>query len=445
MKTYLVKFLLVSTFSIAGLIACSGAKEASVSSTSHTFPNYETAAVDAHFDANKIAKLEARMEQFVADGDVAGIATLLVKDGLIISHKQAGLRRASDEAPITNDTIYRIYSMTKPITGVAMMQLYEDGKFELDDPISKFIPEFEGLQVVKSYEDADTYELEPLNRQPTMKELMSHTAGFAYWLGGNDPSNHAMQKLNVGNAPDLDVFIKTVANVPLIKQPGEMWFYSASVDIQGAIIERLTGMTLGDYFQTEIFDPLKMTDTGFYVPEANYDRFSDVFYFPPETGELTAAHIPSLAFKKDTITFESGGGGLVSTLGDYARFCQMLANGGELDGVKVMTAESIKLMRTNVLTDSQKVLLGGDILPATRDALGFGLNFGTVNSKPGGDIKQGDGTYFWGGAAGTWFWIDPTHDLFFIGMIQRFPQNRPKVDFRGISRDLVYEALIDRE
>jgi len=439
MKLY-IKLLGVTIFSALTLGACRANLDVTPERLGASFPSNATESVSSNFNVEKIGMLEARMEKFVADGDAAGIATLLVQDGKVISYSKAGIRRVRDGAPITDDTIYRIYSMTKPVTGVAMMQLFEQGKFKLDDPVSKFIPEFENLQVVKSFEDAKTFELEPLERQPTMQELMSHTAGFAYWLGGRDPSNAAMKAMKIDQSPDLNAFIETAAKIPLMHQPGEKWFYSASVDLQGAIIERLSGQTLGAYFKANIFDPLGMNDTGFYVPSSDYDRFSDVFYYN-KARKLAPLPLPGVAFKKETIAFESGGGGLVSTLGDYARFCQALADGGALDGTRVLKPDSVLRMRTNVLTKNQTVNISGNTLPSTEASIGFGLNFGTVNSNGHASVKQGDGTYYWGGAAGTWFWIDPEHDLFFIGMIQRFPANGKPVDFRGISRDLVYDAL----
>ena len=405
------------------------------------FPDYSTEDVGAHFDPAKIAALEARMAKFVTDGDAKGIATLLVKDGKVISHMQSGQRRVSDGAPISEDTIYRIYSMTKPVTGVALMMLHEEGKFSLDDPVSKFVPEFEKLQVVKSFDNKKGVVLEPLNRQPTMRELMSHTAGFAYGLYGDDPSNLAFKDQKILESPDMLTFIDKVSKVPLMFQPGERWFYSAAVDIQGAVVERLSGQTLGAFFKQRIFDPLGMDDTGFYVPEEDYDRFSDVFGFNPMNGKMMRVPFPAVMYRQSTIGMESGGGGLVSTLDDYARFAQMLANDGELDGNRILQPETLKLMRTNVLKPGQTVNIAGTLTQATTDYLGFGLDFGIIKNDGSGATPYGNGTYFWGGAAGTWFWVDPVNDLFFIGMIQRFSRGGPPVDFRGISGKMVYEAM----
>lgn len=418
-------------------------------SATSAFPDFSKAAPTQNFDAEQIAALEARVRKFVADGDTKGVATLLVKGGKVISHTQAGVRRIMDGAPITEDTIYRIYSMTKPITGVALMMLYEQGKFSLDDPIVKYIPEFADLKVVQTVREDGSYTLEPLKRQPTMRELMSHTAGFAYGLYGSDPSNVAFMQQRILASPDLTTFIEKVATVPLMFQPGERWFYSAAVDIQGAIIERLSGMSLGEYFTTQIFSPLGMPDTGFYVPAGEYDRFSNVFGYHPETKKFQLLpytepeynFFGTMEYRQHSFGMESGGGGLVSTLRDYARFCQMLANGGVLDGKRILKPETVKLMRTNVLSENQNVSIAGTLTQAAGGTLGFGLDFGVFHNTNNDKSKMGDGSYFWGGAAGTWFWIDPVNDLFFIGMIQRFPQGGPEVDFRGITRDMVYQAL----
>lgn len=435
---------------VLGVSLTSQAKDVHIEKVA-SFPDFNSEAVGAEFDSEKIAALESRMRQFVSDGDTMGISTLLVHDGKVVSHMHAGVRDVMAGAPIAEDTIYRIYSMTKPVTGVAMMQLYEQGKFSLDDPVSKFIPEFENLEVVKSYEKDGSFEVEPLERQPTMRELMSHTAGFAYGLYGSDPSNLAFRKQGVLGAANLQKFIDKVATIPLMQQPGKHWFYSASVDIQGAIIERITGMTLSEYFSAKIFSPLAMPDTAFYVPADKADRLADIFAYHPETKKFQRLPfleqkynwLGDMSYSKETRRMESGGGGLVSTLGDYARFCQMLANGGELDGARILKAESIELMRTNVLTAEQNVNVAGTLTEAETDRLGFGLNVGTIRRAEGSKPRMSEGSYYWGGAAGTWFWIDPANKLYFIGMIQRFPQGGPKVDFRGVSRGLVYDALVE--
>jgi CubicO group peptidase (beta-lactamase class C family) len=439
--------LAIAIFAISS-IACS--KD---TSDFASFPGFDSKLLRADFDSEKLAALEDRMRKFVADGDTMGIATLLVRDGKVASYAQAGVRDIVKGKPITQDSIYRIYSMSKPITGVAMMMLYEQGAFSLDDPVSKFIPEFEGLEVVKSYEKDGSFELESLERQATMRELMSHTAGFAYGFSGMDPSNAGYRKHNVLGSSDLQSLVDKVASVPLMHQPGTKWEYSISVDLQGAIIERITGMTLGEYLDKKLFTPLGMSDTAFYVSADKADRLADLFAYHPVTqtfqrmpfSEPQYNLLGDISYSKETRGMESGGGGLVSTMADYARFCQMLINGGTLNGVRVITEESVKLMSTNILSAKQKVDIDGDLSNAQKDRLGFGLNFGIIMGAESNKSNYGDGSYFWGGAAGTWFWIDPANDLFFIGMIQRFPKSPPGInpDFRGVSHEFVYDSLVD--
>tara|TARA_R110000787_G_scaffold8665_1_gene29653 strand:- start:83 stop:1345 length:1263 start_codon:yes stop_codon:yes gene_type:complete len=397
------------------------------------------------FSPEGIAALEAAMANEVALGHVKGIATRLVHDGEVVSDMQAGVRRVEDSAPITEDTIYRIYSMTKPVTGVALMMLYEEGAFTLDDPVTKFVPEFANLKVLDGVDENGAPVLADPNHVPTMREVMTHTAGFAYGLFGDDIANKAFRDELILYSPDLDVFIDKVADVPLLFQPGTAWSYSASVDVQGYIVQEISGMRFGDFLQARLFAPLGMTDTGFYVPEADLDRFSEVYVYSPEQPELGLLpyNAPTVQFRKETVGMESGGGGLVSTMDDYTRFCQMLLNGGELDGVRILKPETVALMQTNMLPEGARLFSDGTQPDAQSDGLGFGLDFGLIVDPEAADRPQGAGTYFWGGAAGTWFWIDPVNDLFFIGMIQRFGSNGPDVDFRGNSADLVYDALAE--
>jgi len=388
-----------------------------------------------------IAALEARMGQYVADGDLYAIHTRLVQGGETISDFKTGIVGLKEQIPVADDTIYRIYSMSKPVTGVAMMMLWEEGKFNLDDPVTKYIPEFEGLRVLDGTNEDGTPKLVTANRAPTMRELMSHTAGFAYGLFGADPANTAFREQEILRAPDFETFIDKVAGVPLLFQPGDAWSYSAAVDIQGYIVEKLSGQSFGEFLQTRIFTPLGMTDSGFYVPEDDYARLSEAYGYHPETGQLVPIPYPTLQFRKETVAFESGGGGLVATMNDYTRFAQMMLNEGELDGVRLLKAETIELMRTNVLPEGVSLSTLGQNTGEIRAGLGFGLDLGLLLDAEAGDFPHPSGSYFWGGAAGTWFWVDPVNDLFFIGMIQMFDQGGPEVETRDTSAKFVYDAL----
>ncbi len=404
------------------------------------------AAGPTDFSEDGLARLEARVRQFVEDGDAGGVNTLLVHRGEVIQYVEAGLQNTETGEPITKDTIFRIYSMTKPIVGVAIMMLYEDGAFELDDPVSKYVPELAGLRVVAPGTDVAAPEFVDLEREPTMRELMSHTAGFSYGFADTDPLAASYRAQQVLGAPNLSELIDRLSKTPLLHQPGERWNYSVAVDIQGAIIERITGKSLGTFLDEELFGPLGMTDTGFRVPDADFSRMADGFIVDPGSGQLVRLAEEQLnafgvIFREGAPLFESGGYGLASTMPDYARFCQMLLNGGTFNGKRFLKEETITLMRTNVLPVDQPLetpgLLGDNGKPGT----GFGLNFGVVYDAEASPTPYGNGSYFWGGLASTWFWIDPENDLYFIGMVQVFPAAAPVADFRRITGDIIYEAL----
>lgn len=439
-----VRSLCVAGLTLAALAACatpSGviAPVDAAAPLVETAPAPVTAPQPIDLSADRISALETRMGDYIRHGQLYGIHTRLAQRGEIVSDYYAGLRGLEPDAPIAPDTIYRIYSMSKPITGVAMMMLWEDGKFELDDPITKYVPEFADLKVLDGVSEDGTPILVDMQRPPTMRELMSHTSGFAYGLSGSDPVNTAYRDLNVLDAPDLQTFIDRTATIPLLHQPGEAWVYSIGMDIQGYMIEQLSGQSFGEYLQTRLFAPLGMVDTGFYVPAEEYHRFSEVYGFDPETGALAPVPFPSVQFRRETVGFESGGGGLVSTMNDYSRFAQMLVNRGELDGVRLLKPETIDLITANAMPDGAVMTYDGVQLPG----LGMGLTFGTVEDRALAETLTPQGSYFWGGAASTWFWIDPVNELYFIGMVQIFDHNRPggAIDFRGDATRAVYGPL----
>lgn len=431
---------ILSALALFGLAACATAP--AVEPQAISFEQLDDTESPAGFSANGLAALDAAMRKSVDDGKVRGISTLLVKDGQVINYDQYGIRRAADEAPVTEDTIFRIYSMSKPVTGVALMTLYEDGAFRLDDPVTKFVPEFADLKVFEGLDEAGDPILVNAERPATMRELMSHTAGFAYGLFSDDPVNKMFAEAEVLAAPDMETYIARLATVPLLYQPGTNWAYSTSVDVQGYIVQKLSGKPLGQYMQDEIFAPLGMTDTGFFVPEDKRERFSDVFAPNSETGELMPLEAPSFAYREGEIGMEKGGHGLVATMGDYARFCQMLVNGGELNGVRILEPETVDLMRTDVLPEGVGLFSDGVSPNPQMAGHGFGLDFAIYVDPSATGASQPEGSYYWGGAAGTWFWIDPVNDLFFIGMIQRFPGGLDR-GMRAESADLVYRALAE--
>ena len=400
------------------------------------------------FDSARLARLDAYMAGTVSSGRVAGMTTLLARHGKVVSFKTYGKMSLETGVPMSRDAIFRIYSMTKPITGAAMMILFEEGKWRLDDPVTRYIPEFKNLKVMVSADkDGKITAVEDMKRPPTMREIMSHTAGFGYGLGDEHPVDKLYREKRVLGASGLKDMIDRTATIPLVSQPGSEWRYSSSVDIQGYIVEKLSGQTLGAFMESRIFKPLKMTDTAFFVPAAKASRLAEVYVGNRDTGKIEAAR---KVFGNDMPTYlkppamESGGGGLVGTTMDYARFSQMIANKGELDGVRILSPASVELMGTNVIPKDVLVNSNGTSGSRFNEAVGFGLDFMVVKDARAAGTNQGDGTMSWGGAAGTWFWVDPTNDVIFVGMIQRMGGTGGD-DLGGMARTLTYQALIHPE
>jgi CubicO group peptidase (beta-lactamase class C family) len=399
------------------------------------------------FDSQRLAKLDAYMAKAVADGRVAGLSTLLARHGQVVSEKTYGIRSLATGAPMTRDTIVRLYSMSKPITGVAMMMLFEDGRWQLDDPITKFVPEFKALKVMTGADPDGRRSIQDMKRPPSMRELMSHTAGFGYGLADQHPVDKLYREKGVLSANGLADMIKRTAEIPLMFQPGTKWSYSSAVDIQGYIVEKLSGQKFGEFLQQRIFTPLKMTDTSFYVSRDKAARLAAVYAGNPKTGkieevkELFGMPMPTYL---EPPSMESGGGGLVGTIGDYARFAQMIANKGELDGVRLLSPASVEMMGTNMIP--KDVLAGSNGVGATRfnEAVGFGLDFMVVNDPRAAGTLEGKGSMSWGGAAGTWFWVDPTNDVIFVGLIQRLGDTGGD-PLGAMARTLTYQALTHPE
>jgi CubicO group peptidase (beta-lactamase class C family) len=414
------------------------------------WPQAETADPTAvGFSREGLAALDARIAKSVADQDVAGAVTLLVRHGQVIQYRTYG--QATPSTPMAKDSLFRIYSMSKPITGVAMMQLYEQGKWKLDDPITKFAPELANLRELTWGADGKAVlgaDGRPVLRAParpaTMRELMSHTAGFGYGLSGDDPVNTAFRNDAVLASPNLDVMMQRIANIPLLYEPGSRWSYSVAVDIQGYLVQKLSGQKFGDYLKQHVTGPLGMTETAFFVTEQQRPRFTDVYSWDRTANRITAnPDRPDRPGYFDRNRLESGGGGLVASTHDYARFCQMFLNRGELAGHRLLRPETVELMRTNHIGALRLYSDGTNANPGL-PGVGFGLDFAVYGPTSATSQPYGAGTHYWGGAAGTWFWIDPVNDLFFIGMIQRMGAARPGgMDFRGESARLVYGALTD--
>ncbi len=428
--------MLMAACAIAALAACANTADtdnSTLSATTAIDTSWPAASdqVAAHpaFSPDGLAALDARMKEAVDKGEVAGLIHVLVKDGEVADFDIWG-SQSYGGAPMTEDTIFRIRSMTKPITGVAMMQLWEQGKWKPEDPVTKFLPELANLKVATSTDNLD--ELTEPTHIPTMHELMTHTAGFGYSLSPRTAVERAYIEDNPMGKADLDGLVQRVADIPLLLQPGERWSYSIAVDLQGAVVERISGMSFGEYLDKNIFAPLGMDDTAFTLPEADRSRLATVYSLNSDSGEFEEYPDVYSFFVKDHA--ESGGGGLASTAHDYTRFVQMLINEGELDGAQILKPETARFMMSNRIGDTPGVFTGG----------GFGYGGAVATREPTERSPAPVGSYSWFGIDGTWFWVDPVNDLGYVGMIQRRGNaGRGAVNLRGESAQLVYEALND--
>ncbi|MDH7942328.1 serine hydrolase domain-containing protein [Pseudohongiella sp. SYSU M77423] len=380
-----------------------------------------------------IEDLAAGMRKAVDEGNLAGIVSTLIRDGKIVHLDAYGYQDIQDQVPMTEETIFRIFSMTKPVTGVALMMLHEEGKFSLEDPVSQYIPELAGLRVAAADGPDGVPETEPADHEMTIRELMSHTGGLTYGLFSRSQVDSMYQAANILDANGtLKEMIDKLAEIPLRQQPGSLWHYSVSVDVQGYLVEVLSGQTFAEFLQQRLFDPLNMDDTGFAVPDSDRERFATMYQ--SGQGGLAQPQDALGGDYREPVTFYGGGGGLVSTIGDYMKFTQMLANGGELDGVRVLSPESVELMRSNQLPEGMEEIPG---YPGNQ----FGLDFAVV-VDPSRNNGMSEGSYWWWGIGGTWFWIDPVENLTFIGMIQ----NRNLMyarQLQAISKELVYSAITE--
>jgi len=414
------------------------------------------------FSSERLERLTNLMNAKVEDGTMVGGMGMIARNGKIVYSQTYGQADREAGRAMTDDAIYRIYSMSKPITGVALMMLYEEGKFRLNDPIAMYIPEMANLQVALStagtgiVSDGTTSttigegdesligQTRKPTRQPTIRDLMTHTAGLTYGVFGNTEVDQAYRKAGLLGDMDLKEFVTALGKIPLQYDPGSQWHYSVSVDVQGYLVEVLSGMKFSEFLQQRIFGPLDMQDTAFKVNEGNKDRLTQLYkpegvtannFFAPSTGNgLEVADAIVSAGYIYGGKFESGGGGLIATARDYMRFSQMMLNGGELDGVRILSPKTVDLMTTNHIGDMA--------LGFGRKGVGFGLDFAVVlNPGEVGEVSSA-GEYNWGGAAGTRFWIDPQEQLIGLFMVQSIPhRTRLADDFKVMT----YQALVEKE
>jgi CubicO group peptidase (beta-lactamase class C family) len=393
------------------------------------------------FSAEGLKKLDEGLRAVVDAKKLAGYATILARHGKVVHTDAYGMKDVESGAKMEMDSIVRIFSMTKPVTGVAMMMLFEEGKWKPEDPIAKYIPEFKNLRVYKETGADGAPVTEAPGHAPTIGELMSHTAGFTYGLFGRSAVDQMYQKQALFASGSLQKFVERLAELPLAYQPGQAWLYSVSVDVQGHLVEKLSGKSLPDFMRERIFEPLGMNDTAFHVPQEKLARLATTYQWNGQQKALVAQ--PRDPGVSSVPGLPQGGGGLYSTAGDYLKFAQMLLNGGELGGVRLLKAASVERMRTNVLSDELRNGKFGLGQRRMQPGAGFGYDFAVIDDPAKIGSPVGKGTYWWFGIAGTWFWIDPTNDVIFIGMIQRRGGAPDSPNLEDLSRQLTYQALID--
>ena len=360
---------------------------------------------------------------YVDRNQLTGIHVLVAKEGVIVYDEALGKRSTLEDTALDKDALYRIYSMTKPITAVAAMQLHEAGKFELSDPVSKYIPEFENLKV---YDEGG--EPVAMERTMTVQHILTHTAGFGYVFNRRHPVVQQYMARSVLGSQDLEEMVLKLRTVPLMFQPGERWYYSIAVDLTGLLVERWSGQSFDEYLDEHVFTPLEMHDTYFQIPEESHSRLLPSNNWNREENVVVSRPVGPNDYRD--VSFYSGGGGLISTGMDYLRFAEMLRRKGDLDGARILSAETVDDMTRNHLPEAMPGSGQGDAperaaAAARANTFGFGLGFGLrLKELEDGSVTD-RGVYNWGGAAGTVFWIDPDEDLILVMMIQMMGQRFP--------------------
>ncbi len=392
----------------------------------------------------RLERIDRHLERrYLAPGKIAGALTLVARKDRVAYISPVGDMDLERNKPMAEDTIFRIYSMTKPITSVALMMLYEHGEFQLDDAVYKYIPEWRNLRVYQQG-NHPTWLTQPCERPMTIRDLFTHMSGLTYGFMERTNVDRAYRRLGVGREgqKDLRAMIEALAELPLDFSPGTRWNYSVSTDVLGYLVEVISGMPYDEYLRTRIFEPLGMPDTGFHVPAEKIDRLA-ANYSRRRDKSLKLEDDPGASIYTKPPTFFSGGGGLLSTAADYLRFCRMLLRGGELDSTRLLGRKTIELMTKNHLPGGADLteLAFGTFAETTYEGVGFGLGFSVAVDLAKAQIVGSPGEYAWGGAASTAFWIDPAEELIVIFLTQLMPSGT--FNFRGQLKSIVYPAIVD--
>lgn len=405
----------------------------------------QASAQDLSFDSpesvgmssERLERIAPVLQQYVDNGELVGVVSMLARRGEVVHFEEFGALNKNTGQALESDSIFRIYSMTKPITTLAVMMLYEEGKLQLNDPVARYLPAFSDVRVA-----GPGGSMVPPQRPMTIQMLMTHSAGLTYGVFGDTMIDRQYRDNSVMTSPDLDVFIERLGQIPLQYQPGTRFHYSVATDVLGAVVEAVSGQSLGEFFQERIFGPLEMDDTFFQVPADKLNRFGTNHTFDPQSGQLVVSDAPGSSNFVNRQTFESGGGGLLSTAEDYMKFSQMVLNGGELDGVRIIGNKTLEYMTQNHLPGifGDNGAHAPDTLPGFVNGTGFGLGFAVIEDPTAAGGIGSKGEYYWGGAAGTIFWIDPVEELIGVVMIQHM---NVQVPLRATFKALAYGAIVD--
>ncbi len=388
----------------------------------------------AGLSSDRLGKMHAVIQGFIDEGKHAGAISAVARNGKLVDFKTYGYRDLEARAPMQPDTIVRIYSMSKVITSVAVLQLFEEGRFALDEPVTRFIPELRDLKVCTGG-TVENPTLADAKKPITIKHLLTHTAGFAYDFSAKEPVRQLYVKADLLEASSLKEFIQRLARLPLVQQPGEAFNYGVNTDVLGYLVEVLSGQPLEDYLRDHIFVPLRVNDTSFDVPEAKMPRLAKLYENGPDGKLRPVAKPPFGTYAEKGRGFASGGGGLFSTAGDYLRFAQMLLNGGKLDGQQILGRKTVELMLANHLTFLDKPTLGGN------QSEGFGLGGSVRIDLARGNALGSVGQFGWSGAATTAFNIDPKEKTVALLITQHLPNNQHGIVAKFYT--LFYQSLVD--
>jgi CubicO group peptidase (beta-lactamase class C family) len=392
--------------------------------------------------AERLARVDGWARRLVEEGKLAGLSTLVFRRGKVAQYVAHGMADLARGVKLGEDTIFRIYSMTKPLTSTAIMMLYEEGRFQLDDPITRFLPCFRDMRVYTGG-SRGKFDSDPAVRDITFRDLLSHTSGLTYGFMEAHPVDGMYRAGGVDfqtSEATLGEVVERAAAMPLIAQPGTAWNYSIATDVLGHLVAVISGQSFEAFLQERVIGPLGMVDTGFHVPPEKHGRLAANYAAGPD-GKLLLIDDPAESRYLRPREICSGGGGLVSTSRDYLRFCRMMLGHGELDGVRLLGRKTVELMTSNHLRGDMAAMGQARFSESSYEGIGFGLGFSVMLDPARAQILGSPGEYAWGGAASTAFWIDPKEEMTVIMMTQLMPSSTYPI--RRELRVLTYQAIVD--